>query len=108
MRMDYSDIKGDIIDHWEQLSEMAHPEDLLTELGESACPVYYSDIIKDWQEMPNEYTDSWQEFVHAEQDTTIFSLMGWDLWNYYTNEYRRVFAEVRQDKEQEENELETA
>jgi hypothetical protein len=107
MYFDNSDIKGDILDHWEQLTEKAYPEDLLTELAESACPVYYSDIIKDWQEMPNEFTDSWQEFTEATQGTTIFTLMGWDLWNYYQDAYRKVFAEVSQDKEQE-GELENA
>jgi hypothetical protein len=101
MYFDNSDIKGDILDHWEQLQDRAYPEDLLSELAESACPVYYSDIIKDWQEMPNEFTDSWQEFAEATKETSIFTLMGWDLWNYYQDAYRRIFAEVSQDKEQE-------
>lgn len=95
-----SDIKGDILDHWEQLQDKAHPEDLLTELAESACPVYYSDIIKDWQEMPSEFNDSWQEITAPTQDTTIFSLMGWDLWNYYQDSYRRIFSKVAEEKEE--------
>jgi hypothetical protein len=32
--------------------------------------------------------------------------MGWDLYFYYDSEYRRIFAEVRHDKEQEETEEE--
>jgi hypothetical protein len=111
MNMDYSDIKSDIIDHWEQLSEMAYPEDLLTELADSACPVYYSGILQDWSEMPNNFTDSWQEFqefIELTQETTIFSLMSADLFNYYSDRYRDIFAEVRHDKEQESEELENA
>jgi hypothetical protein len=78
MNMDYSDIKSDIIDHWEQLSEMAYPQDLLTEMAESACPVYYSDILKDWQEMPSDFNDSWQDngIIELTEETTIFGLMG--------------------------------
>jgi hypothetical protein len=99
MRMNYTDIKSDILDHWDQLAENNYPEDLLRELADSACPVYYSDIIKDWQEMPSEYTDSWQEFIEATQDTTIFSLMSADLFNYYDSEYTRIFNEITEQKE---------
>jgi hypothetical protein len=98
--MNYTDIKGDILDHWDQLAETAYPEDLLRELADSACPVYYSDIIKDWQEMPSEYTDSWQEFTEATQDTTIFSLMSADLFYYYDAQYTEIFNEVKTEKEE--------
>jgi hypothetical protein len=109
MRMNNSDIKSDILDHWEQLSEMAHPEDLLTELAESACPIYYSDILKDWQEMPSEFNDSWKENgIETTAETTIFGLMGWDLYFYYENQYQTIFTEIRLDKEQESEELENA
>ena len=109
MYMDNSDIKSDILDNWEQLAEMAHPEDLLTEMAESACPVYYSDIIKDWQEMPSEFNDSWQENgIQTTEKTTIFGLMGWDLYFYYENQYQTIFTEIRLDKEQEQEELENA
>jgi hypothetical protein len=104
MRMNYTDIKGDILDHWEQLAEMAYPDDLLRELADSACPVYYSDIMTDWQEMPNEFTDQWQEFVEATQDTTIFSLMSADLFNYYDTKYTEVYNDIKTTKEEESNE----
>jgi hypothetical protein len=97
--MNYSDIKSDILDHWEQLAEMAEPSDLLRELADSACPIYYSDIATDWQEMPSEFTDSWQEFIDPTPDTTIFSLMSADLFNYYDTEYTRIFNEITEQKE---------
>ena len=109
MNMDYNDIKREILENWEQLEESAYPDDLLREMADSACPVYHSDIIKDWQEMPNDFNDSWQENgIQTTEKTTIFGLMSWDLYFYYDSEYRRVFAEVRHDKEQEESELENA
>ena len=105
MRMNYTDIKGDILDHWEQLAEMAHPEDLINELAESACPIYYSDIIKDWQEMPSEYSDSWKENgIQPTEETTIFSLMGWDLYFYYESQYHIAYTEIKTEKEEESNE----
>jgi hypothetical protein len=100
MRMNYSDIKSDILDHWDQLADSNYPTDLLTQLADSACPVYYSEIVKDWQEMPSEFTDNWQEFTEATQDTTIFSLMSADLFNYYDIEYNRIFSEIAKEKEE--------
>jgi hypothetical protein len=94
-----SDIKNDILDHWQELQEKAHPEDLINELAESACPVYYSDIIKDWQEMPSEFNDSWQENgIPTTEQTTIFGLMGWDLYFYYEDAYQRMYAEIKEEK----------
>jgi hypothetical protein len=111
MEMNRSDIKGDILDNWEQLTccGNSHTEDLLTELAESALPVYYHRILSDWTEMPNEYTDSWKEMVAIQQDGAVFmgdkqsiyNLMLMDLFNYYHDAYSEVYAEVRQDKEQE-------
>lgn len=100
MKMNFTDIKADILDHWAQLSEMPYYQDLLTELAESALPIYYSQIIQDWQEMPDEYTDSWKDSTEANSDSTIYSLMGMDLWNYYQDTYRQVYAEVKQDQEE--------
>jgi hypothetical protein len=76
--------------------------------AKSACPVYYSDIIKDWQEMPSEYNDSWQQNgIGTTEETTIFSLMSWDLYFYYESQYNLIFTEIRLDKEQEETEKES-
>jgi hypothetical protein len=101
MRMNYQEIKNDILDHWEQLAESAHYEDLVNELAESACPIYYSDILKDWQEMPSEWNDSWKENgIETNQETTIFSLMGWDLYFYYESLYNIAYTEIKEEKEE--------
>jgi hypothetical protein len=99
--MNHSDIKQEILDNWAELEESAYPDDLLREMADSACPVYYSDIMTDWQEMPNEFTDSWQEFVEISQDSTIFSLMSADLFNYYDTEYTRIYNEIKETKEED-------
>ena len=114
MEMNRSDIKGDILSNWEYLTTTNYPEDFLSELAESALPVYYHRILSDWTEMPNEYTDSWKEMAAIREDGSVFmgdkqsiyNLMLMDLFNYYSDTYMEIYGEVRQDKEQEENELE--
>lgn len=99
-----SDIKQDILDHLNQLKESAYPEDLICELADSACPVYYSDIIKDWQEMPNEFTDSWQDTglpSARTEEITIFGLMQIDLFNYYQDKYATFWNEIAKEMELE-------
>jgi hypothetical protein len=105
MRFSDSDIKSDILDNWEQLAEATFPEDFIDELADSALPVYYSDILADWTEMPSEFNDSWQEFglpSSKTEEITIFGLMTIDLYTYYRAKYSDIYSEVRQDKEQDE------
>ena len=97
-----SDIKQDIYDHLDQLKESAYPQDLISELADSATPVYYSDIIKDWQEMPSEFMDSWQD-LGTDGSAMIMTLMQIDLFNYYHDRYTRIYQEVMQDQEELEN-----
>jgi len=99
MRMNYSDIKSDIYDHLDQLKESAYPEDLLNELADSAVPIYYNEIISDWQEMPSEYNDNWK--TEGYDGETIFELMTYDLAIYYHDQYHKVYSEVMHDQEEE-------
>lgn len=97
-----SDIKQDIYDHLDQLKESAYLEALLNELADSALPVYYGDTIRDWQEMPSEFNDSWQDTL-PNSDGGILTLMLADLLNYYQDRYHRIYQEVMQDQEELEN-----
>ena len=114
MEMNKSDIKSDILSNWDYLNESNYPEDVLSELAESALPVYHHRILSDWTEMPNEYTDSWKDSITVEKDGTvslgnnpsIYTLMLVDLFNYYHDTYTEIYGEVRQNKEQEEIEWE--
>ena len=99
MRMNYNDIKADILFHLDQLKENAYPEDLITELADSAVPVYYSDIISDWSEMPSEFNDSWEEFG-LPQEVTIIGLMTLDLFNYYQTQYQTIYREITEQEEE--------
>ncbi len=97
MRMNYSDIKQEILDNWEQFASNQYPEDLLSDFVGTALPIYNSEIIKDWQEMPSEFDNVWQEEGYTGEG--IISLMLYDLENYYHHQYRRVYSELAQDME---------
>ena len=89
----YEDIKQEILDDWDNITE-----DDIHQIADGYVPVYYSDIIKEWQDLPMEYTDTWQDFGISE-DTTIFKLMGYDLFNYYYQLTEKVFREVEEERD---------
>jgi hypothetical protein len=91
------DIRNQILDSWEWLKDSNENfiDDRLTEMADSAVPVYNNQIIQDWQEMPSDFNDSWQEYTEGEPfKRTIIDLMMLDLNNYYQNAYRRIYADV--------------
>jgi len=90
-------IKAEILDHIEQLRETQYPEDLLRELAESNTPIMNGDIISEWQDMPYEFDNGWQEFGFDEsfQSGGIYSLMAIDLQLYYESQFLEVWEEVK-------------
>ena len=90
-------IKAEILDHIEQLRETQYPEDLLRELAESNTPIMNGDIISEWQDMPYEFDNGWQEFGFDEsfQSGGIYSLMAVDLQLYYESQFLEVWEEVK-------------
>ena len=87
-----SEMKQEILDNWAQFADNAYPEDLLTEFADSALPVYYSDIIQEWQHMPSEFNDSWQEI--GVNEIKITNLMSMDLFNYYLHLANTAYSEI--------------
>ena len=90
-------IKAEILDHIEQLRETQYPEDLLRELAESNVPIMNGDIISEWQDMPYEFDNGWQEFGFDEsfESGGIYSLMAIDLQLYYESQFLEVWEEVK-------------
>jgi hypothetical protein len=104
--MNYSDIKKEILENWEQFADNPYPEELLNEFADSALPIYYSEIISDWQEMPSEFDNVWAEEGYTSDSIT--ALMSYDLENYYRHQYHRIYNEIMHDQEQLESESENA
>jgi uncharacterized protein YecA (UPF0149 family) len=108
MYFSYSEIRSYLLENWEQLSESAYPEDLLREWGDNAVPVYYNEIISDWQEMPSEFDNAWQEIADSDWIATasITQLMAVDLCEYYQTQFTEIYNKIKE--ELEESELENA
>ena len=87
----YEYIKQENLSEWDTITE-----DDIHQIAEGYVPVYYNEIISEWQELPMEHTDTWQDFGISE-DTTIFTLMGYDLFNYYYQLADKAFSEIKEE-----------
>lgn len=59
-------------------------------------PVYYNEIVKEWQEMPSEYNDRGAAELGHMQEQTIYGLMSLDLYIYYTDLFNEVINEMEE------------
>jgi hypothetical protein len=77
-------------------------EDLRDDSNEridSYLPVYNSEIIDEWKNMPSEYDNTgWQELGY-EGDADIVKLMTLDLYLYYFNLYSEVMEDISKELE---------
>ena len=63
-------------------------------------PIYYNQIVEEWQKMPSEYNDRGAaELGHLEQEATIYNLMSLDLYLYYTDIFNEALAELEEELE---------
>lgn len=96
----YNEIKAQLLDEWEYTKE-----ERLHEVAESLTPVYNSDIAKEWQELPSEATDAWKEFgPQFTPESTIYAFMTTDLHLYYQGLVERAYNEIKNEKEEEQEE----
>ena len=102
MRMNYTDIKKELTDNWEQFADNQYPDDLITDFADSAVPVYNNEVIQDWSEMPSEFDDSAQDF-DIDPDATIMTRMSLDLFNYYRHQYQKAYNELAETMPVKEN-----
>jgi hypothetical protein len=101
MRFNYDEIKKAIEEEWEELAEDTYPEDRLAEMADGFVPIYYGEIIKDWVDMPSEYTDNWKEQYGGviPEEVGITALMTTDLYDYYHATTNEIYQEILKDKE---------
>lgn len=64
----------------------------ISELADSLTPVYYSEQLAEWAELPTDARDAWQE-IGAADNATIFDRMATDLYWYYYNQTAEIYAE---------------
>ena len=88
----YSDIKQQLTDEWEYVND-----DTVHQFAEELIPVYYSEIIEEWNQLPNEYTDVWHDYVgELNSNTRITTLMSYDLFQYYFDLVDKAFNEIKE------------
>jgi hypothetical protein len=66
--------------------------DLQAEITESILPIYYGDIIGEWQAMPNEYDNAGviEYGLPEPEKITVYKLMELDLYHYYSDLVAKV------------------
>lgn len=100
----YEEIKKQVEEGYEELSESRYPEDLLNEWAESEVPVYTHHIIQEWTDLSPEDSDRWQEIGidFSKDNYSISDLMVIDLRLYYDRLFSQAWREVQEEKESEE------
>lgn len=71
---------------------------------EGYLPIYYNQIVEEWQAMPSEYNDRGASELgvgHAGENT-IYNLMSLDLYLYYTDIFNEAVAELEEELEMSE------
>lgn len=85
------DIKN-MISNGEALSYF---EDYSGEFIDGLLPIYYNEIIKEWQEMPSDYNDKGADVLGTTGG--IFNLMTADLYVYYSDIFAAALEEVKEE-----------
>jgi hypothetical protein len=93
------ELKQEILDNIEQFTGNPYAEDLLNQFADSVTPIYYSDIIKEWMELPSDHCDTWQD-MEIMPNTGISQLMQYDLYNYYLAQLSTVWEEIKEELEE--------
>ena len=57
-------------------------------------PVYYNQIVEEWQKMPSKYNDRGVAELGQTGTETIYNLMSLDLYVYYTHIFNEAIAEL--------------
>lgn len=96
MRFTYEEIKKELKENYDEINS-----DDLAEWADGFVPVYYNEIMRDWAEMPSEFSERWREFTcEITFDTTICGLMAQDLYFYYLEQCERAFRELQEEAEE--------
>ena len=71
--------------------------DNLHEWVDNYLPIYYNEIVEEWQKMPASYDDRGRAELGAREDFTIHHLMSLDLFLYYTDLFIEAVAELEEE-----------
>ena len=60
-------------------------------------PIYYNQIVEEWQKMPSEYNDRGHQELGLGHEITIYNLMSLDLYVYYLDIFNEAIAELEEE-----------
>ncbi len=86
-------IEQEVLDNKEEILNATYPEDYANEYADNAVPIYYSQIIEEWTELPDEYSNCFHEITN-ELPNRIEDLMRADLFLYYSAQYSNAITEL--------------
>ena len=66
---------------------------------EGYLPIYYNQIVEEWQKMPSEYNDRGAAELGQGGEVTIYNLMSLDLYVYYLDIFNEAIAELEEELE---------
>jgi hypothetical protein len=87
------DINREIWADKDYILEQTHPEDSASEYADGAIPIYYSDIIEAWNQLPDDYSNKFHEITHELPDR-VEDLMRTDIYLYYSMLYSGAVQEL--------------
>ena len=95
------EIRKELTANREEIESAAYPDDQLTEWADGFVPVYNSDIIRDWVELPIEDSDKWKDYGYDanKNDGGIIELMKIDLWFHYQDTTSLIWREITGENE---------
>jgi DNA-binding ferritin-like protein (Dps family) len=98
------EIKAELLENADQIRDNGG-EDNLGDWVDGFCSPYYSDTLKDWVEMDDEHRDTWKELGYNanKNDGGILDLMAVDVWCFYDQLTREVWAEIEEEREESES-----
>jgi hypothetical protein len=100
------EIKAEVLADKEHLLEQAYPQDASIEYAENATPVWKDDIIMTWRDLSPDYKDSHLD-SGVERPISIYTLMAYDIQNYYQELYYAEINELVEERDEQERIKET-
>lgn len=91
-----SELREAIAHNWEEYSDTPYDTDFIVGFAETQLPIYYNEIIEHWQQLPDNYKDSWSDGDFT-PNSTIYNLMSIDLYNYYSDRTSEILDQIRQE-----------
>lgn len=93
-------IKEVLIENFDQLSNSRDEEQAVAEIADRFVPIHYTDIMKDWIQLPEEHSDKWKELGYDanRNEGGILRLMQMDLIFYYLELTQDLWAEIKKEQ----------